>query len=127
MADSRAVTIQGLKQRLAEASTDAGRLAVLLELRNRTTELPRIEAEAYLREAVELARKTRSYKELALAGIGLSQVCRDAGDIEASLESAGIVQEAARASGNPNHEGQYFYLVGRAYQAKGDYGEARNL
>jgi tetratricopeptide (TPR) repeat protein len=126
MADIAAVSIPELRQRLAETGTDAGRLAVLIELRNRIAELPRNEAEEYLREAVGLARKTRSYRELVRAGISLSQLCRDAGDIEASLEWASIVREAAAVSGNPNHEGHYQYLVGRAHEVQGDYKRARD-
>jgi tetratricopeptide (TPR) repeat protein len=125
MADSGAVMVQELKQRLAEAVTDAERLAVLIELRSRVAELPRPEAEAYLREAVDLARKTGNQGELVRAGIAFSEFCRDIGDITRSLECAGIVHEAATASGNPNHEGQYLYLVGRTHEVQGDYKQAR--
>jgi tetratricopeptide (TPR) repeat protein len=126
MADDTQVSIQDLRQRLAEAGTDAGRLAALLEFRGRTAELPRDELEAYLREAVELARKSQSYDELARAGIALSELCRNAGDVAASLECAGYVQQAAQATGSRRHEGSYFFLLGRAHQERGGFGEARD-
>ncbi len=121
----RLASIQELKQRLAEASTDAARLVVLRDLQNRSAELQRDELEAYAREAVDLARKTRSYNDLVRAAITLSVVWQDAGDVEAYMKCAGIVQEAARASGNPVHEGQQLFLVGRAHQAQGNYELAR--
>ncbi len=120
------VPIQNLKQRLAEADADAGRLAALLEFRSRISELPRSEAEAYLCEAVELARKTGNHDALAQAGIALCEFYRNIGDMPRSLECAGIVQQAATATGNPNHEGQYLYLVGRAHEVQGDYKRARD-
>jgi len=126
MASDRPVTIQELRQRLADAGTDAGRLAVLFEFRGRTAELPRAEAEAYLREAVELARKTGSPDNLARAGVGLSVFYRNIGDIARSLECASIVQEVAKASGSPSHEGSYLYLVGRAHEVQGNYKLARD-
>jgi len=126
MAVDKPVPIQDLKQRLAEASTDAGRLAVLDELRSRTAELPRAEAEGYLREAVELARKTGSHDALGHAGISFSEFYRNIGDIARSLECASIVQEASRATGNQSHEGSYLYLVARAHQDQGDYKRARD-
>jgi tetratricopeptide (TPR) repeat protein len=125
MADDTQVSIQDLRQRLAQAGTDAGRLAALLEFRDRTAELPRGEAEAYFREAVELARKTESYDDLARAGIALSELCRNAGDVAASLECAGYVQQAATATGSRKHEGSHLYLLGRAHQDRGDYTQAR--
>jgi transcriptional regulator with AAA-type ATPase domain/tetratricopeptide (TPR) repeat protein len=126
MAVDRLASIQDLKQRLAEASTDAARLAMLRDLSNWRAELPRAEVEAYLREAVELARKTRSYNDLVRAGLFLSEICRDAGDVDAGMECADIVHEAARASGNPVHEGQYLYLVGRTHEVQGNYELARD-
>ena len=122
----RLASIQELKQRLAEATTEVARLAALLEFRPRTAELQRDEAEGYLREVVELARKTRSYGELAEAGVTLSELCRDAGDLQASIEWAGVVQEAARASGDPLHEGQYLFLVGRVHDVRGECTSARD-
>lgn len=120
-------SIQELKRRLAAAVTDAGRLAGLLEFRSRTAELRRDEAERYLREAVELARKTRSYDELARAGVALSELCRDAGDLQAGIEWAGVVQEAAKASGDPLHEGRYLFLMGRVHDVRGDFRTAREF
>jgi tetratricopeptide (TPR) repeat protein len=125
MADSATAMVQGLKQRLAEASTDAERLAVLIELRSRVAELPRPEAEGYLREAVELARKSGKQVELARAGIALSEFYRNIGDLARSLECAKIVHEAATASGSLYFEGSYLYLVGRAHEVQGDYKQAR--
>ena len=69
------VLIQVLQRRLAEASTDAARLAALRDLENRSAELPRDEVEAYAREAVALARKTGSCNDLVRAAIALSQTC----------------------------------------------------
>jgi len=120
------VPIQDLKQRLAEASTDAARLAALLEFRKWKTELPRAELEGYLLEAAELARKTESYGDSATAGVSLSELYRDAGDIQASIEWAGVVQEAARTSGNPSIEGHYLYLVGRTHEVQWEYEKARD-
>ena len=125
MADNGDSMVKELKCRLAEASTDAERSAVLAELRDHVAELPRPEAEGYLREAVELARKTGSQQELARAGIAFSEFCRDIGDIARSLEWAHIVHEAATASANPSFEGSYLYLVGRAHEVQGDYNQAR--
>ncbi len=122
----RPATIQELKQRLAEASTEATRLAALLEFRPRKAELRRDEAEGYLREAVELARKAQDYRELATAGVALSELCRDAGDLQASIEWAEVVQEAARATGDPLHEGQYLFLIGRVHDARGEFTSARD-
>jgi len=119
------VSIQDLKQRLAEATADAARLAALLEFRKWKAELPYDEINAYLREAAELARKTESHSELAMAGVALRELCRDAGDIEASIEWAGVVREAAKASGSPFHEGQYLYLMGRVHEAQREYKSAR--
>ena len=123
-ADTR-VPIQELKQRLAQAGNNAGRLAALLDFRSRTAELPRDEAEGYLLEAIDLARKTANHDALAQAGIALSEFYRNIGDMSRSLECASIVQQVATASGNPNHEGQYLYLVGRAHEVQGDYKRAR--
>jgi tetratricopeptide (TPR) repeat protein len=120
------VPIQDLKQRLAEASTDAARLAVLMDFRKRRAELPRDEVEGYLLEAAELARRTESYVDLALAGGALCEIQRDAGDTAASIEWAGVVQEAARVTGDPRVEGQYLYLVGRTHEVKGEYSSARD-
>ncbi len=122
----RLASIQDLKQRLAEADTDAARLAVLRDLQDRNAELPRDEVEAYAREAVELARKTRSYNELVRAAITLSVVCQDAGSGDVYMKCADIVQEAALASGNPVHEGQYLFFLGRAHEARGNYELARD-
>jgi tetratricopeptide (TPR) repeat protein len=118
--------IQELKQRLAEATADVARLAVLVDLGKRRAELPRDEVEGYLREAVGLARKTRRYTGLATVSVLLSEICLEAGDIPASVEWAGVVQEAARASGDPAIEGQYLYIVGRTFQVKGEYSSARD-
>jgi len=117
----RLASIQELKQRLAEARTDAARLAVLRDLQDRSAELPPDEIEAYARQAVEFARKTRSYNDLVRAAITLSGVCQDAGDADAYTKCADIVHEAARASGNPVHEGQHQFLLGRAHEAQGNY------
>ena len=122
----RLASIQDLKQRLAEASTDAAQLAALRDLENRSDELPRDEVEAYAREAVALARRTGSYKDLVRAAIALSQTCRNAGGADAWMECAEIVHEAARASGNPAHDGQYLYLMGRAHEVQGSYELARD-
>lgn len=120
-------SIPELKRRLARESADSGRLAALIESRHLIVEqLPRDEAEQYLYEAVELARRTGSSGDLARAGIALVEFYRDAGDTARSLECAGIVQEAAQASGEPFHEGQYLYLMGRAHEVKGNYGPARD-
>jgi transcriptional regulator with AAA-type ATPase domain/tetratricopeptide (TPR) repeat protein len=120
------VPIQDLKQRLAETSTDAARLASLLEFRKWRAVLPRDEVERYLLEAAELARRTASHRDLASAAVVLSEMLRDAGDIPGSFEWAGVVQEAARASGNPEIEGQYLYLVGRVKEVREDYQGARD-
>ena len=119
-------SIQDLKQRLAEASTDAARLAVLRNVRDWRAELPRDEVEAYAREAAELARKTRSYSDLVRAAITLSEIYEDARDVDVWMECADMVHEAAQASGNPAHEGQYLYLMGRVHEAQGDYELARD-
>jgi tetratricopeptide (TPR) repeat protein len=121
MAVDRLASIQDMKQRLAEASTDAAQLAALRDLESRSAELPRDEVEAYAREAVALARKTGSCNDLVRAAIALSQTCRNAGGTDAWMECAEIAHEAARASGNPVHEGQYLYLLGRAHEVQGDY------
>jgi len=110
-------SIQELKQRLAG----------LLEFRSRVSELPRSEAEGHFREAVALARKTHSYRELASAGVTLSELCRDAGDLQASVEWAEVVREAAMASGEPLHEGQYLFLMGRLHEVRGEFGSARDF
>ncbi len=126
MAVDKPASIQELKRRLALESTDSGRLAALIESRHLIVEqLPRNEAERYLREAVELARRTGCHHELAVAGISLVELYRDLGDINGSLECTEIVHEAARATGDPFHEGQYLYLMGRAHEVKGDYAPAR--
>jgi tetratricopeptide (TPR) repeat protein len=117
--------VQELKQRLAEAGTDAEKLAVLIELRSRVAELPLPEAEAYLRETVELARKTGNQEELARAGIAFSEFYRDIGDVARSLECASIVHEAATVLGILSYEGSYLYLVGRAHEVQGDFRQAR--
>jgi transcriptional regulator with AAA-type ATPase domain/tetratricopeptide (TPR) repeat protein len=126
MATETPVPIQDLKQRLAQAGGDAERLAALMELRYRIAELTRAEAEGYLKEAVELARKTGNLSDLASAGIAASEFYRNIGDIARSLECADIVQEAATASGNPNSEGSYLYLLGRAHEVRGGYKLARD-
>ena len=125
MADDAQTTIRDVKQRLAEAGTDSGRLAALMEFRGRIVCLPRAEANGYLRQAVELARKTSNFDDMARAGITLSELCRNAGDIAASLECAGYVQEAAGATGSRKHEGSHLFLLGRAHQDRGDYTQAR--
>jgi tetratricopeptide (TPR) repeat protein len=126
MADDRPVTIQELRQRLVEAGAGAGRLAVLHEFRGRLAELPRAEAEGYLGEAVEFARKTGNHDDLARIGVVFCEFCLKIEANARSLECASIVQEAAAASGNPKHEGQYLYLVGRAHEAQGNYKLARD-
>jgi len=127
MAQDRPISIQDLRRRLAKEGTDAERLAALIGSRHRIVEqLPRDEAERYLREAAGLARKLRSSSDLATAGVALSELCRDAGDVEASIECAGLVEEAARESGNPIYEGQYSYLTGRAHEVKGNYEPAHD-
>jgi len=115
-----------MKQRLAESTTEAERLASLLEFRCQTSGPSRSEAERYLCEAVELARKTRSYGELAKAGVALSEFRRDAGDLQAGVKWAGVVQEAARATGNRLHDGQYLFLMGRVLEVRGELGNARD-
>src|SRR5512139_2202084 len=104
MADDRVATTGELKQLLAEAASDAERLAVLVELRGRVGELTEAETESYLTEAVGLARRTGNNDELGRAGIALSEFYRNTGDIARSLESAGVVREGAAASGNANHQ-----------------------
>lgn len=122
----RLASIQDLRQRLTEARNDAARLGVLRDLQNRGAELPRDELEACAREAVDLARKTRSYNDLVRAAITLSVVQEDAGGDDVYKKCADLVQEAARASGNPVHEGQHLFLRGRAHEAQGDYELARD-
>ncbi len=121
----RLASTQDLKQRLAEASTDAARLAALRDVRDWRAELPRGEVEAYAREAAELARKTRSYNDLVRAAITLSEICHDTSDVGIWMECADMAHEAARASGNPAHEGQYQFLMGRAHEVQGKYELAR--
>ena len=121
----RLASIQDLKQRLAEAKTDAARLAALRDVRDWRAELPREEVEAYAREAAELARKTCSYNDLVRAAITLSEIYHDARDVDVWMECADMVHEAARASGNPAHEGQYQFLMGRAHEVQGKYELAR--
>jgi len=118
--------IQDLKRRLAQATTDAARLAVLFKFGRRASEVPRAEAETYLWEAIELARKVGTSIDLAVAGVEASEFYRNSGDMARSLECAEIVREAAGSSGNPTHQGQYFYLVGRISEVQGDYGRARD-
>ncbi|MBM3331540.1 tetratricopeptide repeat protein [candidate division WOR-3 bacterium] len=126
MAVDRLFSIQDLKQRQVEASTDAARLAALRDLVDRSSELNREEVEAYAREAVALARKAGSCRDLVRAAIALSSICRDASDADLWKECVDIAGEAARASGNPAHEGQYRYLVGRSHEVQGDYELARD-
>ncbi len=121
MALDKPIPIRELKELLAQSSTDVERLAALRDLENRSAELPRDEVEAYAREAVALARKTGSYKDMVRAAIALSQTCRNAGGADAWMECAEIVHEAARASGNPAHDGQYLYLMGRAHEVQGNH------
>ena len=117
--------IQDLKRRLAEATTDVARLAVLLQFGRQAAEAPRAEAEAYLQEAIDLARMVGTPIDLATAGVSASEFYRNAGDMARSLEYADIVQEAAGASGNSKSHGHYFFLVGRISQEQGDYTRAR--
>jgi DNA-binding NtrC family response regulator/tetratricopeptide (TPR) repeat protein len=128
MAVDKSATIQGLDQRLAEATTDAARLAVLLEFGRRTAQTQRAgaEAEAYLQEAIALARKAGTPNDLAVAGVLASEFYSNAGNMVRSLECADIVQEAAASSGNPKHQGQHLYLVGRVSEEQGDYTRARD-
>jgi len=117
--------IQDLKRRLAEATTDAARLAVLLQFGRRAAAVPRVEAEVFMREAIELARKVGTANDLAVAGVVASEFYRNSGDMARSLECAEIVKKVADSSGNPRHQGQYFFLVGRISQAQYDYRRAR--
>jgi tetratricopeptide (TPR) repeat protein len=125
MVVDKPVPIQDLKQRLAQAGGDVERLAALVELRHRLAELPRDEAEAYFREAVELARRTGNHEGLGQIAIVFSEYCLEAGDITRSLEYADIVQQAAAAAGNSKLEGSYLFLLGRVQQERGDYSKAR--
>jgi tetratricopeptide (TPR) repeat protein len=118
--------IDVLKQRLGEATTEAARVAVLVAFRDRAATLPFDEVVTCLRAVVERAREARNFGEWAVAGVALSEICRSAGDIKASLEFAGVVQEAASASGNPDHQGQYLYLVGRAHEVQDEHEIARD-
>ena len=121
----RLPSIQDLKQQLAEANTDAARLAALRVLESRGAELPCGEAEANARQAAALARNTRSYSDMVRAAIALSEACRDTGGADLWKECADIVREAAVGSGSPVHEGQHLYLLGRAHEVQGDYELAR--
>ncbi|HTW90716.1 MAG TPA: sigma 54-interacting transcriptional regulator [bacterium] len=125
MAAERLAPIQALKQRLAEARNDAERLGALRDLSNCRADLTSEEFEACLREFAEVARRTRSLSDLVRAGLFLSETCRDRGDVGAARECALLVHEAALASENPVHEGQYLYLVGRSHEVEGDYEPAR--
>jgi transcriptional regulator with AAA-type ATPase domain/tetratricopeptide (TPR) repeat protein len=119
-------SIRDLKRRLAEASSDAARLAVLLEFGGQAVEVPRAEAEAYLREAIDLARKVGTPRDLAAAGVYASEFYRNSGDLVRSLECAEVVQEAAGPSGTSKSQGHYFFLVGRISHEQGDYARARD-
>ncbi|MBN2464532.1 tetratricopeptide repeat protein, partial [candidate division WOR-3 bacterium] len=121
-------TIQDLKRRLAEATTEAARLAVLLEFGRQTKGAQRADAEAevYLREAIDLARKVGTDVDLTTAGIAASEFYRNSGEMVRSLECAEVVQEAAGSSGNSKSQGHYFFLVGRVSEEQGDYERARD-
>jgi DNA-binding NtrC family response regulator/tetratricopeptide (TPR) repeat protein len=118
---------QDFERRLAETTSDAVRLALLLEFGKQTAEAQRADAEAetYLREAIDLARKAGTPNDLALAGVGASEFYRTVGDMARSLECAEIVKSVADSSGNPRQLGQYFFLVGRISQEQCDYRRAR--
>ena|GEM_PF-2822657 len=122
----RLPSIQDLKQQLAEADTDAARLAALRVLESRGAELPCGEAEANARQAAALARNTRSYNDMVRAAIALSEACRDTGGADLWKECADIVREAAVASGSLVHEGQHLYLLGRAHEVQGNHELARD-
>jgi DNA-binding NtrC family response regulator/tetratricopeptide (TPR) repeat protein len=127
MAVDEPTQIQKLKRRLAEADTDAARLAVLLKFGKQRAWAQRAdaEAEAYLRQAIDLAHKVGTPDLLAEAGVEASEFYRDSGDMARSLECAEIVKKVADSSGNPRRLGQYFYLVGRISQEQCDYRRAR--
>jgi len=119
------IPLQSLRQRLAEATADAERLAALIEYGKRTREAPPPEAEGYLTEAVELARKVGTPEDLARASVHASEFYRNKRDMRRSLDYASLVQQAADASGDPMHRGQYLYLVGRINEERGNYNRAR--
>jgi len=127
MAVDKSATIQDLERRLAEATTEAARLAVLLEFGKQTATAQRVDsgAEAYVREAINLARKVGSPIDLTSAGVHASEFYRESGNMVRSLQYAEVVQEAAVSSGNLKSQGHYFFLVGRISEAQGDYKHAR--
>jgi DNA-binding NtrC family response regulator/tetratricopeptide (TPR) repeat protein len=114
-----------LRQRLAEVTSAAGRLAALIDYGKRTREAPPPEAEGYLTEAVELARKVGTPEELVRASVHASEFYRNKRDMKRSFDYASLVRQAADASGDPMHRGQYLYLVGRINEEQGNYTPAR--
>jgi len=119
------IPLQELRERLAEVTTDADRLTALIEFGKRTREAPPAEAEGYLTEAVELARKVGTHEDLARAAVHASEFYRNRRDMSRSLQYAGIVRQAADASGDPMHRGQQLFLVGRVNEEQGNYKSAR--
>ncbi|MBN2464641.1 sigma 54-interacting transcriptional regulator [candidate division WOR-3 bacterium] len=125
MAADITVSLQDLRRRLAVATTDAERLAALLEFGLQTRDVSPPEAEAYLLQAVELARKVGSPEDLARAGVFASEFFRRTMDMNRSLEFADLVRQAADASGDLMHQGQHLFLLGRILQEQGDYDRAQ--
>lgn len=116
---------QALKASLAGAASPSERLRLLVELSTTLIATAPAEARTCTEQAIQLARETQSYEEMAHVAKLMAEACTRNGDSAAAFEFAACIKEAGEASGNVRLQASYHYVSGGIHADRGDYARAR--